>query len=142
MIAQRMACSMCFVPVWVLLKTFHRHDCEFLPELRAPLCHRLRCEGVVAIQDDTVSGFMAGCGCPALQILLFFVEWGSELSSIKVVGGHQQLKAEISRNIHVSHAGALSMLLVVIKVFDDFLKDDTAQILEMADTTLSFTEVV
>jgi len=64
------------------------------------------------------------------------------LSSIKIIGGHQQLEAEISRNIHVSHAGAVSMLLVVIEVFDDFLKDDTAQVFEMANATLSFTEVV
>jgi len=76
------------------------------------------------------------------SFLIFCGVRAFKLSSVKVVGSHQQLKAEISRNIHVSHTGALSMLLVVIKVFDDFLKDDTAQVLEVADTTLSFTEVV
>ena len=33
------------------------------------------------------------------------------------------------------------MLLTVVEIFDDLLEDDAADVLEMADSTLSLTEV-
>lgn len=63
-------------------------------------------------------------------------------SSVEVVRSHKQFQAQISRYVHVSYAGAVSMLFIVVEVFDDFLEDDAAQVLKVADTALSFTEVV
>jgi hypothetical protein len=34
------------------------------------------------------------------------------------------------------------MLLIVVKVFNNFFKDDAADIFEMTDPRLSFTEIV
>ena len=34
------------------------------------------------------------------------------------------------------------MLFIVVEVFDDFLEDDATQVFKVANTALSFTEVV
>jgi len=80
---------------------------------------------------------------PCSQNLSFRVIHDSFVdSSIKIIRSHQQLKAQISRDIHISDARALAMLLVVIEVLDDFLEDDSTQVLKVANPALSFTEVV
>lgn len=50
------------------------------------------------------------------------------VSSIEVICSHQELQAEISWNIHVSYTITVFVFFIVVKVFDNFLKHDAAQI--------------
>jgi len=42
-------------------------------------------------------------------------------SGIQILGSHQQLQAELTRDLHVGHFAALFVFFVVVKVFDYFL---------------------
>lgn len=62
-------------------------------------------------------------------------------SAVKVVGGHQQLQAELTWNFRVGDAGLLTVFLVVVQVFDDLLQDDPVHLLEMTHSAERLAEV-
>lgn len=63
-------------------------------------------------------------------------------SSVKIISSHQQLQTKISRDVHICNTRALVMLLVVVKIFDNFLKDNSTQVFEVTYSALSFAEVI
>lgn len=64
------------------------------------------------------------------------------LSSVEIICCHEKLKTQVCWYVHISYTIDVSILLIVIEIFDNFLKDDPTQVFEMTDTALSFTEIV
>ena len=53
-------------------------------------------------------------------------------SSIQIVRRHQELQTQLARDIHVLHARAVTVLLVVVEVLDHLLQDHAADVLQVA----------
>lgn len=53
-------------------------------------------------------------------------------SSIQIIRRHQQLQAQLRRNLHIRHIGLVLVLLVVAEILAYFLQDHSAQCLEDA----------
>ena len=62
-------------------------------------------------------------------------------SAVEIVGGHQQLQAELTWDVRVGDAGLLTVLLVVVQIFNDLLQDDTVDVLEMTYAAERLAEV-
>ena len=62
----------------------------------------------------------------------------SQFSSIKVIRRHQQLQAQLARNLHVWHAVVLLVLLIVVQILDYLFEHNAGDGLEMADARRGF----
>lgn len=61
--------------------------------------------------------------------------------SDQIVTGTEEFQAQFSGNVHVGYADTVTVLFIVVKVFNHFFKDDAVDILEAAGSCLSFTEI-
>jgi hypothetical protein len=50
----------------------------------------------------------------------------TRLLCIQIISRHQQLQAQLWRNIHIRHVRLILVLVVVAEVFADSLEDNTA----------------
>ena len=61
--------------------------------------------------------------------------------AVEIVRSHQQLQAEFTWDLRVGHTLLLTVLLVVVQIFDHFLEYDTVDVFEMAYATDGFAKV-
>jgi hypothetical protein len=57
---------------------------------------------------------------------------GSGLLTIQVVSRHEQFKAELRRDVKVGDTSGVTILLIVVEVFADFLEHHAIDVLEGA----------
>ena len=62
------------------------------------------------------------------------------LSTVEIVGRHEQLQTKLTWDLHVRYAGLITIFLVVIKVFDDLFQNDTREIGEFDTSGTGFAE--